>query len=129
MPITQAPVTYKVLGQLQATAGWDLLYKVPDPSTLGSFARADAVCSTLTICNYSANTEEFSVAVLPGGGGYSGAVQNLIYNQVKIASNDTFAATFGITVTGDISVQDEIYVLASSTDVTFTLFGSEILTT
>jgi hypothetical protein len=121
---TQAPVTYKVLGQLQATTGWDLLYIPPDPVSYG-VTRGDAVCSTLTICNYSANTQEFSVAVVPGGGGYSGNVQNLIYNQVKIASNDTFAATFGITVT----YPDEIYVLADSTDVTFTLFGSEILTT
>jgi hypothetical protein len=127
MPI--APVTYKVLGQIQSGgSGWDLLYTVPDPSMLG-YTRADAVCSTLTICNYSANTEEFYVAVVPGGGVYFGAQQNLIYYQVKIASNDTFAATFGITLTGDNSTQDQIYVRATSTDVTFTLFGSEILTT
>ena len=129
MPIAQPPVAYRVLGQLQlsSASSWELLYTPTDPASIGSYTRCDAVCSTLTICNLSPNTEEFYVAVVPGGG--TPTNPNIVYNQVKIASNDTFAATFGITLYRDTGVADEIYVQASSTDVVFSLFGSEILTT
>jgi hypothetical protein len=114
-------VEYKVLGQIEGTGGWDLLYTVPSG---GGFTRTEAVCSTLTVCNSLGSNEKFSVAISKGGGAPSTTYQYL-YLDVTIAQTDTFAATFGIT----LEQTDEVYVQSSSASgIAFQLFGSEIYT-
>lgn len=104
--------TRKVLGQsvLPATT-LTALYTVP--------AATQAVVSTIYVCNRSSSASfRLSVAV-------AGAVDDpsqYIYYDIPIPSNETFAATVGIT----IGPTDEIRGYASNSNLTVTIFGVEI---
>lgn len=116
-------VEYKVLGQIEGTSLWDLLYTVP--AVGGGFTRVECVCSTISVCNTLASDESFSIAVVKGGGGAPSSVFQYIYYSVPIAGFDTFAATFGVTLEQD----DEVYVQSSSAaGMGFNMFGSELYT-
>lgn len=116
-------VEYKVLGQLEGTGLWNLLYVVPPPG--GGFTRVECVCSTISVCNTLASDESFSIAVVKGGGSPPTSVLEYIYYSVPIAGFDTFAATFGIT----LEQNDEVYIQSSSlSGMGFSMFGSELYT-
>jgi hypothetical protein len=104
---------YSVLGQsAPAAATATTLYTVP--------ATTEAVCSTLAICNTSAVATSFRVAVRPAGATL--ATEHYTYYDVVIPGNETFAATFGIT----LATTDVVTVYATLATLTFSLFGSEI---
>lgn len=106
------PSAYKVLGQLSPGSNADFnLYTVP--------AATSAVVSTLAICNRS-NTTQFRVAVRPGGATIANT-HYLVFDQY-IDQLDTLFLTLGIT----LAATDVVTVSANSTNLTFSMFGTEI---
>lgn len=104
---------YKVLGQAAPGA-------TTDTTLYGCPAATQAVVSTLTVCNRSATPATFRVAVRPNGATI--ANQHYITYDVPLGANATIALTLGIAV----DENDVITVRASTADVSFTAFGSEI---
>jgi len=106
-------ITYKVLGQSNPTANTNTtLYTVP--------AATSAVCSTLVICNQAASAATFRVAIRPAGATI--ATQHYTSYDTNLNANDSITLTIGIT----LATTDVITVRASTTTVSFSLFGSEI---
>jgi hypothetical protein len=104
---------YKVLGQSAPAATTDTtLYTVPSAT--------EAVISTIVIANRAATGGTFRLAVRPNGA--SIANQHYLAYDVPIAANDSTTLTLGITV----DAADVITVRASSADMSFNVFGSEI---
>lgn len=105
--------TYKVLGQSNPSATTaTTLYTVP--------AATAAVVSTLVVANLAATTATFRVAVRVAGATLASS-QYVAYD-VSVGANDSTALTLGIT----LAATDVITVYASTANVTFTAFGSEI---
>lgn len=105
--------TYKVLGQSNPSATTaTTLYTVPSATS--------AIVSTITICNQSATTGSYRVAVRPAGA--SLASQHYIAYDISITGNATDTLTLGIT----LATTDVITVYASSANFSFSAFGSEI---
>ena len=105
--------TYKVLGQSAPSATTaTTLYTVPSAT--------QAVVSTLVVTNRVTTPQTYRVAVRPSGA--SLANQHYIAFDVPIAGADSVAITLGIT----ISATDVVTVYASSADLSFSLFGSEL---
>lgn len=106
-------IAYKVLGQVNPNATTETtLYTVP--------AANSAVISTMSICNFSSSFTSFRVSVSVGGG--ATANKDYIYKDLIIAGNDTFAATFGLT----LNAGDVVRVYAGTNTLAFNLFGQEI---
>jgi hypothetical protein len=111
------PTSYKVLGQSNPSATTaTTLYTVPNTST-------DTVISTITICNQASTAGTFRVAVRPAGATL--AAQHYIAYDTPIAANDTIALTLGVTLDYS-SAGDVVTVYASSANMSFAAFGSEI---
>jgi hypothetical protein len=107
------PNIYKVLGQVAPSATTaTTAYTVPSTT--------QAVISTIVICNRAASAGTYRIAIRPDGA----AIANTHYvaYDIAIAANDSTALTLGITL-GDTDV---VTVYASSADMTFSVFGSEI---
>jgi hypothetical protein len=104
---------YKVLGQSApaATTAADV-YTVPSAT--------EAVVSTIVIANRAATAGSFRLSVRPNGAAQ--ANQHYLAYDVPIAANDSTTLTLGITV----DAADVITVYASSADMSFNVFGSEI---
>ena len=106
-------IVTKVLGHSAPAATTEtLLYQAP--SVLGT------VVSTIVVCNRSATPDIFRVAVVVGGTGAAGN-GDWIYYGVILAGNDTFAATFGIT----LAQNDSVKIYSTNSTSTFSLFGQE----
>lgn len=107
------PTTYKVLGQSSpsATTNTDLY-------TVG--AGKSAVVSTITVANRAASAATFRIAIRPAGAAI--ASQHYISYDSTVAANDTTALTIGVT----LATTDVITVYASTANVSFSAFGSEI---
>jgi len=106
-------ITYKVLGQSNPTANTNTtLYTVPSSTS--------TVCSTIVICNQAASAATFRIAVRPAGATL--AAQHYISYDSNLNANDSITMTIGIT----LATTDVITVRASTTTVSFSLFGSEI---
>lgn len=107
------PTTYKVLGQSNPGAtSATTLYTVPSAT--------QAVVSTIVIANLSASAATFRIAVRVGGATLANS-QYVAYD-VTVGGSDSTALTLGITLGAD----DVITVYASTANLTFTAFGSEI---
>lgn len=107
-------VTYKVLGQANPAATTDTtLYTAPGST--------QAVVSTINVCNMAAADATFRVAVRPAGATLA-ALHYQAYD-VKVPANDSIPLTLGIT----LGATDVITVRASSANVAFSAFGSEIV--
>ena len=104
---------YKVLGQSAPSATTNT-----DVYTVG--AGKQAIVSTITIANRSAGAKSYRIAVRPAGATL--ANQHYLAYDVAIAANDTTALTIGITLTAT----DVVTVYASTADLSFGIFGSEI---
>ena len=104
---------YKVLAQSAPAATTNT-----DMYTVG--AGLQVVASTVTICNRSASSATYRIAVR--GGGATLANQHYIAYDATVAANDTIALTLGIT----LQASDIITVYASSTNLSFNIFGCEI---
>lgn len=104
---------YKVLGQSAPSATTaTTLYTVP--------ASTQAVVSTIFVCNRSASSATFRIAVRPDGA--SLANQHYIAYDLTVDGNATYAWTNGVTL-GDTDV---LTIYASSGDLSFSAFGGEI---
>ena len=107
------PTNYKVLGQSAPSATTDTtLYTVPSAT--------EAVISTLSVANRGSAAATFRVAVRPDAATL--ATSHYVAFDVAIAANSMIALTLGITV----NAADVITVRASTADLTFSAFGSEI---
>jgi hypothetical protein len=107
------PTNYKVLGQVSPSATTaTTLYTVP--------AATEAVISTVVICNRSAVNRTFRLAVRPNGATLSN--EHYLAYDITVGLSDSTALTLGITM----DAGDVLTVYASSTDLSFSAFGSEI---
>ena len=105
--------TYKVLGQSNPAATTaTTLYTVP--------AATQAVVSSIVIANLTASAATFRIAVRVAGATLANS-QYVAYD-VTVGASDSTALTLGIT----LNATDVITVYASTANLTFTAFGSEI---
>lgn len=107
-------VSYKILGQSSPNAITNTdVYTVPSST--------ETLISSIVIANRSASSKSYRIAARPDGA----SIQNQHYlaYDVVIAANDSTALSLGIT----LNSADVITVYASSSDLTFTIFGSEIV--
>lgn len=105
--------SFEVLGQSAPAATTDTdIYTVPSAS--------QAVISTLVVANRSSNDASYRIAVRPSGAAI--ANQHYIAYDVALPKNDTTSITIGITM----DATDVLTVQASSADLSFNVFGSEI---
>lgn len=107
------PATYKVLGQSNpAATTLTTLYTVPASTT--------AVLSTISIANLATTNATFRVAVRVNGASIANA-QYLAYD-ATVTANDSVYLTLGVT----LGAADVVSVYASSANVAFQAFGSEM---
>lgn len=107
------PTAYKVLGQSNPSATTaTTLYTVPSAT--------QAVVSTVVIANLAASAATYRVAVRVAGASLANS-QYIAYD-VTVGANDSTALTLGITM----NATDVLTVYASTANLTFTAFGSEI---
>ena len=108
--------TYKILGQAAPAGGSPApLYQVP--------ANHQAVGSTLNVCNRNPDTPlSYSIAVVPAGQTLN-AQHYIAYNK-RIDGGDHRPLTIG----WSLNAGDQVVVVASMPDLSFTLFGCEIQT-
>jgi hypothetical protein len=107
------PTTYKVLGQSNPSATTaTTLYTVP--------ASTQAVISTIVIANLTASAATFRISVRPAGGAQTNAMY--IAYDITVGASDSTALTLGVTM----NTTDVLTVYASTANVAFTAFGSEI---
>lgn len=105
-------VNYKVLGQSNPVAsGLTTLYTVPNGT--------QAVCSTLSVCNFSTTTT-FRVAVRPTGEVI--ANKHYIVYDNYVNNNDSIMFSLGLT----LGPSDVVSVYSATSGLSFSLFGSEI---
>lgn len=107
------PTSFKVLGQVATAATTDTtLYTVP--------ASTESIISTLIVANRSATAADFRIAIRPNGDTL--ADLHFIAFDVAVGASDSTTLTLGLTV----NAADVITVRASTADLTFSVFGSEI---
>ena len=107
------PTVYKTLGQSNPSATTaTTLYTVPSATS--------TVVSTITVCNQASTAGTFRIAIRPAGA--SLAAQHYVAYDTPIAANDTVALTLGIT----LATTDVVTVYASSANMSFNAYGSEI---
>ena len=105
--------TYKVLGQSNPSATTaTTLYTVP--------ASTSTVVSTITICNQASSAATYRIAVRPAGATL--AAQHYVVYGATVPASDTVALTLGLT----LATTDVVTVYASSANLSFNLYGSEI---
>jgi glucose-6-phosphate dehydrogenase assembly protein OpcA len=107
------PTVYKVLGQSapSATTATDL-YTVP--------AATSAVVSTIVVANRAGANATYRIAIRTAGATI--ANQHYLAYDVSVAGADSTSLTLGIT----LAATDVITIYASTADLSFSVFGSEI---
>lgn len=107
------PTAYKVLGQ-----------SAPSATTLTTLdtvpSATQAVVSTIAVCNRAATAATYRIAVRPAGAAI--ANEHYIAYDAPLAANDSTFITIGIT----LAATDVISVYASTANLSFSAFGSEI---
>jgi hypothetical protein len=104
---------YKVLGQSAPSATTDTsAYTVP--------ASTEAIISTIVVCNRANSAATFRLAIRAGGA--SLANQHYIAYDVPIAANDSTTITIGAT----LQAASIVVVRASTANLSFNIFGTEI---
>lgn len=107
------PIAYKVLGQVAPSATTNTtLYTVP--------AATETVASSIVICNRGSTAATFRVAVRPNAEAL--ADKHYIAYDDDILGKETKSYSVGMT----LDATDLVVVYASSADLSFNLFGSEI---
>ena len=105
--------TYKVLGQSAPSATTDTdVYTVPSAT--------EAVISTVVIANRSGSDATYRIAVRPDGATI--ANEHYVAYDITVGAGDSTALTLGITM----DAADVLTVQASTADLSFSVFGSEI---
>lgn len=104
---------YKILGQSAPSATTETdLYTVP--------ASTSTVVSTLNVCNRSAAGVTFRVS--NSAAGAATATKDYLFYDVSLAANTSVAITLGIT----LATTDKVRVYASTADLSFNLYGTEL---
>lgn len=104
---------YKVLGQIAPSATTaTAIYTVP--------AATEAVVSSITVCNRAGTAGTFRLAVRPNGATL--ANEHYIVYDTAIAANDSIILTIGLT----LDAADVVEAYASTADMSFNAYGSEI---
>ena len=104
---------YKVLGQVAPAATTaTAVYTVPSAT--------EAIVSSVTVCNRAGSAGTFRLAVRPNGATL--ANEHYVVYDTSIAANDTVILTIGLT----LDAADVLEVYASSADMSFNAYGSEI---
>jgi glucose-6-phosphate dehydrogenase assembly protein OpcA len=104
---------YKIIGQSAPAATTETdLYTVP--------AATETIVSTIVVANRSATDATFRISVAPNGA--ATANSHYIAYDLSCGGNGINAFTFGIT----LNATDKIRVYASSANLTFSAFGTEI---
>jgi glucose-6-phosphate dehydrogenase assembly protein OpcA len=107
------PTTYKVLGQSNPSATTaTTLYTVPSSTS--------TVVSTITVANLAGTGATYRISVRPAGASQTNAMY-LAYD-VTVGGLDTTTITLGVT----LATTDVITVYASTANLAFQAFGSEI---
>ena len=107
------PTVYKVLGQsAPAATTATTLYTVP--------ASTSAVVSSIVIANRDAASATYRIAIRPAGAAL--ANQHYVAYDCSVGANDTTALTLGLT----LATTDVVTVYASTANLTFNAYGSEI---
>lgn len=109
------PTAYKILGQVAPAAnvsGGTQLYAVP--------ASTSAVVSTIVICNRGTSAATYRIAIREDNATLDNK-QYLAYD-TAIPAGTTTTFTLGVT----LSATDTITVIASTANLTFQAFGSEV---
>ena len=105
--------TYKVLGQSAPSATTaTTLYTVPSAT--------ETVISTIFVCNRGTDAATYRIAVRPDGATL--ANQHYIAFDISILPKTSTAITVGVTM----DATDVLTVYASSADLSFNAFGSEV---
>jgi len=105
--------TYKVLGQSAPSATTNTtLYTVPSAT--------NTVVSTISVANRTASGATYRIAVRPAAA--SIANQHYLAYDVTLAASDTTVITIGIT----LEATDVVTVYASTANISFGIYGSEI---
>lgn len=108
------PTAYKILGQSNPSATTEtVLYTAPSLTS--------TVVSTVTICNQTSSAATYRIAVRPSADGSTTAKHWIVYG-ATVAASDTTALTLGIT----LGAGDTLRVYASTANLSFSAFGSEI---
>lgn len=107
------PTTYKVLGQSAPSATTaTTLYTVPSAT--------QTVVSTIVVANRDPASATFRIAVRVAGASLANS-QYVAYD-VTVGASDSTALTLGLT----LGATDVITVYASTANLTFSAFGSEL---
>jgi hypothetical protein len=107
------PTVYKVLGQVATAATTDTtLYTVP--------ASTETVISSLIVANRATASATYRIAIRPNGATL--ATLHYIAFDVTVGAGDSTTLTLGLT----LDATDIITVRASTADLTFSVYGSEI---
>jgi hypothetical protein len=105
--------SYKVLGQSAPAATTDTnIYTVPSAT--------EAVISTIFVCNRGSEAATYRIAVRPNAATL--ANQHYIAYDVLILGSTSTAITVGVTM----DAADVLTVRASSANLSFNVFGSEV---
>lgn len=105
--------TYKVLGQVNPSATTaTTAYTVPSAT--------QAVVSTISVCNQAGTSGTYRIAVRPAG--ESLAAKHYIAYDATVTANNSTMLTIGVT----LGATDVVTVYASSANISFNVFGSEI---
>jgi hypothetical protein len=105
--------SYKVLGQSAPAANTDTnIYTVPSAT--------ETVISTIFVCNRGTDAATFRIAVRPNAATL--ANQHYIAFNVLILGSTSTAITVGVTM----DAADVLTVRASSANLSFNVFGSEV---
>ena len=107
------PTNYKVLGQVNPSATTaTTLYTVPSAT--------QTIVSTIVVANLTTSAASFRISIRPAGATQTNAM--FVAYDVTVGASDSTALTLGITM----NATDVITVFASSANLAFTAFGSEI---
>lgn len=104
---------YKVLGQLAPSATTaTTLYTVPSAT--------ETIVSTIVVANRDSSSATYRIAVRPDGATL--ANEHYIAYNVTVGASDSTTITLGITM----NAADVVTVYASTANLSFNIFGSEI---
>lgn len=105
--------TYKVLAQSNPAATTaTTLYTTP--------AATQTIVSTISVCNQAATAATYRIAVRPAGAAL--AAEHYIVYGATVPASDSTMLTVGIT----LAATDVVTVYASSANLSFNAYGSEI---
>jgi hypothetical protein len=105
--------TYKVLGQSNPSATTaTTLYTVPSST--------QTVVSTITVCNQGSSAATYRIAVRPAGATLD--PKHYIVYGATVPATDTTTLTLGLT----LATTDVVTIYASSANLSFNAYGSEI---